>query len=478
MRVVNVALCAVMGLALCGCGDDDDVSYSSVDGLAPVITLTPDHVRFQTGHTFYVKGVVSDADGLRSITLKNEEMHLDKTIDLLTVYRDSLIHEYNLNYSYSPDEEWAESDQYNVDITVTDVVGKTASATLLVTPDGDDTAPEFDPAPSAELSVLQQDPVLSLETTVKDNKLLKYVVVDIPGISVYDSITVGNVSSYTLSKQYTFPNDKEDVYEMRITACDQFDNATTVTSNVTVSGDYPKMFLFDFDNASYLTSDLFGVPMLIDHTGKNEYRARYYNQKAGTGIRFLPSKTALEPICFGVDPENSAVLTNDPAKAQPIVLNDVGYYEITFNSMSGEYEVKTYTPTSTPFPQGEAWVENGVDQVYELSLAGAGLPGVGNWSTADPYILTPDADNPYFFYAEMDLTEGTVIEFTITPKSTNGWWPEPFWRFEFGDNDSGENEYNTKNNGNNMTKVTVKTTGKYRFEFDTELLRSRFYPVN
>ena len=78
----------------------------------------------------------------------------------------------------------------------------------------------------------------------------------------------------------------------------------------------------------------------------------------------------------------------------------------------------------------------------------------------------------------MDLTVGTVIEFTITPKSASGWWPSPFWRFENGDNDSGENEYHTLNNGNNMTKVTVKTTGKYRFDFDTHLLRSKFQLIN
>ena len=88
-----------------------------------------------------------------------------------------------------------------------------------------------------------------------------------------------------------------------------------------------------------------------------------------------------------------------------------------------------------------------------------------------------DTENPYHFYGEMELTEGTVVEFTITPKDANGWWIEPYWRFENGEKDSGENEYNTKNGGNNMTKVTVPTTGKYRFDFDTHLLRSKFQLV-
>ena len=124
------------------------------------------------------------------------------------------------------------------------------------------------------------------------------------------------------------------------------------------------------------------------------------------------------------------------------------------------------------------FTENGIEQPYHLSLAGAGLPGADNWSTSKPFLLTQDSNNKYLFYGDMQLTAGDVLEFTITPKSESGWWPEPFWRFESGENDSKENEYNTKNNGNNMTKMTVKKTGKYRFEFDTHLLRSKLYPID
>lgn len=56
----------------------------------------------------------------------------------------------------------------------------------------------------------------------------------------------------------------------------------------------------------------------------------------------------------------------------------------------------------------------------------------------------------------MDLTAGTTIEFTITPRHDWGWWSEPYFRFGNGKYDSKENEYNTKNGDNNMTKVTVQ----------------------
>jgi plastocyanin len=115
---------------------------------------------------------------------------------------------------------------------------------------------------------------------------------------------------------------------------------------------------------------------------------------------------------------------------------------------------------------------------FEIGLAGKGLPGVGEWSPSNLLVLTQDASNKFLFYAQMNLTAGTKVEFTITPKHSWGWWLEPFWRFENGDTDSKENEFNTKNTGHNMTTVTVKNTGKYMFKFDTHLLRSRLYLID
>lgn len=469
---------AAILMAATSCSDDE-TSYPAVDNQKPVLTLATDHIQTEPGRQFTIEGAVKDADGIRSITLESGGMNLDKTIDLLEIYKDSLLHDYNLSYSYTAASDWTDQSSFPVKVTVEDVVGNTTEGTVTVSADGDFTAPAFALAPSSNITVLIQKPQMNLACTVTDNKGLKYVKVSIPDMNINDSIPTGNVTEYKLAKSYNFPTDKRD-YAMTVTVGDNFGNKATAESTISVTEmpDYKKMYLFDFADESALTSDLYGVPMLIERTGAYQYRARYYNQKAGTMVRFVPQKTSLEPICFGIDPANDKVLVNDPVNAKPITLDKVGYYEITFNTISGEYHVGTYTPTSEPFPQGQTFTENGVEQKYELSLAGSGLPGVGNWSTSDPLVLTPDANNKYLFYAEMNLTAGTEIEFTITPKSASGWWPEPFWRFESGENDSKENEYNTKNNGNNMTKVTVKTTGKYRFEFDTELLRSRFYPIN
>ena len=117
------------------------------------------------------------------------------------------------------------------------------------------------------------------------------------------------------------------------------------------------------------------------------------------------------------------------------------------------------------------------DQPAQICLAGAGLPdGAGNWTTnqnAGAYILNQDAKNPYLLYREGTYEAGTQIEFTISATHWWGWWPEPFWRFDGSD----ANEKNTLNGGDNMKKMTVPATGKYRFEFDYHLLRSRLIPV-
>lgn len=481
-HVLTWALClGTVAFGLSACSDDDEVSYPAVDNAAPTLTLASNHIQIEPSYTFTISGVAKDADGLKSIKLKNSDMYLDKTIDFYTIYPDSLIHEYNLSYAYDSDN-WDSKDSYTVDIEVEDVVGNKTTAQVLVTPDGDNTAPSFDPAPSSSISLSADDPNLTISSVVKDNMglaTLQFNVQDEDGNSVASENLTISGTEYAFDRVVPLSLEKTS-YSMTMTATDAFGNSTSTESQITISSDYAKMYLADVENASELTSDLFGVPMLIDHVGENQYRAHYYNKAAGTKIRFIPQKTSFAPSCFGLD-DNGKIVNSQSAK--PIVLNEVGYYQIDFNTNTGEISMNTYTPSSDDlFPQGETLTEGSGDdshsQPYELSLAGSGLPGAGNWSTSNPFVLTQDASNKFLFYGEMTLEVGTVIEFTITPKSDWGWWPEPFYRFEKGENDSGENEYNTKNDGNNMTKVTVKTAGKYRFEFDTHLLRSKFYPIN
>ena len=150
------------------CSDDDN--FSDVDGKAPTIALETDHIQTEAGRQFTIAGQVKDADGIRSIRLQNSDMLLDKTINLLELYGDSLIYDYKLAYKYTSKKDWTDSSSFPVNITVEDIGGRTTSATLTVSADGDFTNPEFAVAPSGELTVLVQNPKLTLGFTVKDNK--------------------------------------------------------------------------------------------------------------------------------------------------------------------------------------------------------------------------------------------------------------------------------------------------------------------
>ena len=109
----------------------------------------------------------------------------------------------------------------------------------------------------------------------------------------------------------------------------------------------------------------------------------------------------------------------------------------------------------------------------QLGLVGAGIPGAGNWSTSELLLLSQDSQNKYRFSVEMNLEAGADIEFIISAQHSWGWWPEPFWRWDQGE----DPEMNVVNGGNNPVTWHIQTTGKYIFKFDTHLKRSQFYLV-
>lgn len=461
------------------CSDDDN--FSDVDGKAPTIELETDHIQTEAGRQFTIAGQVKDADGIRSIRLQNSDMLLDKTINLLELYGDSLIYDYKLAYKYTSMKDWTDSSSFPVNITVEDIGGRTTSATLTVSADGDFTNPEFSVAPSGELTVLVQNPKLTLGFTVTDNKRLDYIQVECPALGINDRIDAAGQAELQVKKVYEVPGEKQSCL-LTVTAYDKFNNKVMAQSTVNVDEmpDFEKMYLADVASAKDLTSDVYGVPMVIDHTGPYEYTAHYYNQKAGTKVRFIPQMTDFEPICFGVDPSDNSVLINDASSALGIELNEVAYYEIKLNIVTGAYSVKTYEPTTEKMTlDGSTTIDFGDGsgaQPAQICLAGGGLPGTPSWTTNqnnDAFILSQDAANKYLLYRECELEAGTEIEYTISQTHWWGWWPEPYWRFD----GSEFNEKNVKNGGDNMKKSKVPATGKYRIEFDYHLLRSRIIPV-
>lgn len=473
-----LSLLLVLLFFLSGCSDDD--KFTDVDGLPPTIVLGSSNIKTEPGRAFIIKAKVEDKDGLQSINLRNAAFHLDKTIDLTLA--DSVTYLFDLNYEFKTPED-LEGDGFNLDITVTDLGGRSMKETVLVTMDGDFTNPVFTIAPDTAVTVLlKTETRLNVKFTVEDDKALGLVTIKIPELNYTKEITTFTNSGKTL--EFNDPIALPSIvasYNLSILAQDKSGLQTEKNSVITVSEmpDFSKMYLIDVANASQLNSDIFGIPMLIEHTGAYTYRARYYSEAAGTEVRFAPQKTDFSPICFGKDPVNNAILTDDPDVSLPIVLSAKGYYEIIFNVKTGVYSVKSYVPTDTPLAIGSPMYLNASDPAagtipLQIGLVGSGVPNAGSWNTAEPLILKQNSDNKFQFSVEMTLVAGAEIEFIIQAQHSWGWWPEPFWRWERGE----DPEVNIANGGENPAKWKVKTSGKYMFKFDSHLKRSKFYPIN
>ena len=460
---------------LAGCSSSGD-GYIEVDGLAPVIVLERSSIKTELERDFYIKGKITDSDGLKSVHLKNEEIYLNKEINL---FKDSLITSFDLNYLFKVDKEVL-GDAFEITVVATDLGNRSTEAILKVTMDGDFKAPTFSLAPESSLTVLiKAETRLNLKFSVQDDKSLKEVLVEIPEIDYFKSYKTFTDSnkSFEFSETIYLPS-LPATYSLVITAIDKADLVNIKESVIAVSEmpDFQKMYLADVETSMALNSDIVGIPMLIERINPFTYKARYYSAKANSEVRFIPQKTDFDPICFGIDPDDNNLLNDNPDESLPIILPNKGYYEIVFNINESTYSIKEYKPTDKPIAIGSPMYLDGPSSEtipLEIGLVGAGIPNSGNWSTSDPLILTQDSTNPYLFSAEMILKKGDEIEFIISAKHTWGWWPEPFWRWDKSD----DPEKNVLNGGENPTKWEIKADGKYYFQFDTHLNRSKFYPI-
>lgn len=460
-----------------GCKKEN--SFVDVDGLPPDVVLESESIATEPGREFVIKARIEDKDGLRSVNLKNIAFHLDKTIDLTL---DNTIYTYDLSYKFTTESD-LQGNSFPVEITVTDLGGRTTNTTVLITMDGDFTNPVFTIVPDNAITVLLKSTTrLNVKFTVQDDKALDQVIINIPEIDYSRVVKEFSNSGKTLefNETITLPSTLA-TYTLSLRAIDKAGLETSRSSVITVSEmpDFPKMYLTDVASATQLNSDVFGIPMLIERTGEYTYRGRYYAESAGKEIRFVPQKTDFSPISFGRDPDNTSLLTDDPDISLPIILPAKGYYEIIFNVKTGIYSVNPYTPMDTPIAIGSSMyldaTRPGEGAIpLQIGLVGSGIPNAGNWNTSQPLILQQDSENKYLFSVEMTLQAGAVIEFIIQTQHSWGWWPEPFWRWDRGE----DPESNVANGGENPATWRINTGGKYMFKFDSHLKRSRFYPIN
>lgn len=270
--------------------------------------------------------------------------------------------------------------------------------------------------------------------------------------------------------------------------------------------DYPKMYLADVakDDAN-LKQDIFGVPMLIDRVGSYQYRARYYNEKAGTEIYFIPNRDSFSPICIGADKNGDSKLSL-ASDAQPIILTEANkYYEINLNLTDLTYSMSSYSVDSEtaddPWASDMEYGENTLDKWNDGGSTWMKFE-IG-WTTQDPstvQVFTQDNDNPHLFYGDKTFTAGETMNFIFHNNHTeNNWWWDFISWYKYIDYDVEDGVYGCftdeekwgqryinpnysgpKVNANNKewTYITVQEAGNYRFYFDSHLGRAKLVKVN
>lgn len=490
---MNVSFLAFLSMALSfstvSCSDDS--SYPDVDGQDPTMKMASEHIQTAAGRSISLKGTLEDKDGIASINLKCADLNLNKTIDLIEIYGEPKV-SYDLDYKFQiQKDEIGES--FTVTVTTTDVGGRSVSQDVLVTMDGDFESPVFIVAPGSEVAVLlKSETRFALTLNISDDRALDYVTVQIPSISGYEPkrIEANGQKSIEFKDKIILPSVLK-VYDIVMTAYDKSGNSTIKTTTLTVSElqDFSKMYLADVATVEELNSDVFGVPMLIKHTGAYEYEAEYYNQKAGTNIFFIPQKTDFAPICFGLDPEDSNRLTDDPETAKPIVLSQAGvYYKVKFNTMNSTYSISTLSVANAidPAPHEfnsislDTW-DNGGSWLQKFYFG---------YMTSNPREVATFVQNPtnphlYSLPDPLVLEAGQKMNFVIHNWHSDGWWNYCTWRVDNSDAPETFDYYGNKKNPawtepngkDNWAKPVVQKSGSYKLWFDAHLGRGKLVPV-
>lgn len=487
-RISLFALGLSLAACVCGCSDDND-GWSTVDGKAPSLELETKLMAARTGSTFSIKGTVTDADGLQSISLRCPALYLDKTIDLIAIYGEPL-KTYQLDYSVPVDSKEA-GDLFKIEVSVLDVAGNTVSDIVTVDLNGDVDAPVFAVAPPQEMLVVLTDKaVLSLSFTVRDDRELASVTVDIPEVSFHDEI-----STFEPAGECVYARDIElpavsGEYNLTVTATDTWENSLEATTLVRVSDtpDYPRMWLADVKTAAELNSDVMGVPMLIERTAAYRYEARYYNETAGTEIYFLPQRTDFVPVRFGIDPANTDRITGDAETSQPFVL-DVAkvYYHFTFDVLTKEYTVDTYSPAEAIDPVPHEFGSMSMDFHQD------GTEFVEFWfgymtdgpSSVSRFVQDPENPHRYSLAEPIALKAGRHSGFIIHNYHSDGWWNYCIWRADDEQDPETVDYYGNytnplwqgKRGDDKWFKPAIPADGNYQLYFDAHLGRAKIVPV-
>jgi hypothetical protein len=335
-----------------------------------------------------------------------------------------------------------------------------------------ESVPQVKDAPSVSLTneviVTTLGAEFYLEADLADSAGIKSFTLRYDDWYLYNTVSLQDLKdphTYHVKYKFKMPDTAANkTHSIDLTVTNIGNKETTAQFKVMLNTDFPKMYVTETLDATVLSKDLFGVPMLIDKISSYNYSATYYAAQANTKIWFIPSKTSAKPFAYGLDAKDPSKFTGDVSSAQPVLLSNKGYYSIKYNTLN-----LTYSITKLPDPDPSK-------AFSQVALVGRGFfdyPNM-NWQNALPDIVLLDKDpvNPYLFTKTVKL--GTppgqsynTAQFIFT--TNNGW--TNFWRFDNA-TDPEATVYNGGETGDGFSISAAPVT--YKVTFDTWLNRAKF----
>lgn len=441
MKQIFLLLVSMTFLLLTGCKDDNEASYPESSN--PEIIVKRNELYSIPNRKFVIKADLKDDLGLKSLRISAPELSLNKEIIFST---DTLVTTYELAYEFLAPADTKETDQFNVNLLLTDVSGNSISKELTLRLDGDFNAPGIRDLKPSDGSVIfkTEETNVNISFGVTDETGIDSVIVAIEELNIIEKIEVGGTKEFTFNQTYTIPSVLA-TYEISITTVDNFvePNRKSQKAYFSVTDGLTEMYLADVPMGTDLTEDILGVPMYYHKKKDGVFTFKYYADRDNKAIYFLGQETSFEPHCFGGLGEGKL---ENSSSAQPIVLPQKGYYEIVVDGSAMTYTATPYTPTSPVYDPAH------------ITICGNGMK-LGGWDPNNTdLLLSADTDNPYRIGRMLEMTGGDVA-MTITSPN----WGSPWWRLEI------KGTITFLGGGNPLYKGKE---GMYKYIMDTELERA------
>ncbi|WP_300793668.1 hypothetical protein [uncultured Bacteroides sp.] len=408
-----------LSLSLMSCKDNE---MSINDSQPPVIEFNDENLEALPGESIKLTATVKDDVGIDYILIESVDWELSEKI---LFSKQNYIKEYDLIQSIIVPDQAQRGSVCEVVIKAFDHSGKSTEniQNISVTPEsvrleivqdmgfnivlagrkgvvnGNDVS--FEPVPNV---------ILPISLTLTSNRTqLRMLTVRCESLNINDeidltSISIDNGCKAIINKEYSIQVGEAEKNEVIFTLIDNEGNTVIYNPMVSIKPTFEEhnekhLALFTLDKDIDFSKVIFGLPMLAERKTNESFKftAQYFSSHPNTEIIFVSSRDQNDRIEYGISSDKEFIIKSD--NPIPLILPNIGYYEINIDLQLGTYEVIELGKQDSKFAE--------MYFVYH------------NW-TQYPPMNQMNMDYPSIWTLDYDLTSagGTTAAFGIG----NGTW--------------------------------------------------------